>query len=249
MSLSVTPSSQNLSMRDLMKEKRDAMKQMETDVSTGNLSAAQNDLQQVKSIGQEINGGNQQDGVSAVQGAQNTTSTTAANIINDLKDFVQSIVSGSDQNTQAAQQQLQNDFANLLSSNTGADAQPNSITTQSQNTNPLTQNTQGTQGTQKTHHHHHHIDSDGDDMSGGSAVSSSPTITGAQPASTDTSTQNLINSSQNTNPYSAFDTNPITSYDGARQVAMNAYSMLMAYTNTSTGITSGNSSESLNMLL
>jgi len=47
MTLSVNQSSQNLNLRDLIKDRRDANKQMQSDVGSGNLAAAQNDLQQM----------------------------------------------------------------------------------------------------------------------------------------------------------------------------------------------------------
>lgn len=239
MSLSVQQSNQNLNMRDLIKERRDTNKQMQSDIASGNLSAAQNDLRSLQSMQQQIDGlqstsSDSTPALSALSTAPEASQTAALSLVNDLKQFIQSVMSGSDQNTQAAQQQLQNDFASLFTPNTGTTSNLSALGTQGTTTSAPTY----------THHvHAHHNDGDGDDIS--AANTSATSTNGPQ-----TNTQiNSFASSLNVNDnYMGLNSTPVTSIDGARKVAMDAYSMLMQYTNTSTGITSSQSNQ-INMLL
>lgn len=254
MTLSVNQSSQNLNLRDLIKDRRDANKQMQSDVGSGNLAAAQNDLQQMQTIQQQIGSltGTTQDdnttsSISSLSSTDTSSQTTPATLINDLKTFIQSIMSGSDQNTLTAQQQLQNDFTNLLGSSTTANASTDpSLATQatSQQTNPSVGSTGASNGPTKAHHHHHHHnDNDGDNGS----QNTDPLNSSTSSTSSTSATSSLF-SAATASQLDNYNTNPITSIDGARQAALNAYTMLMQYTNTSTGITSSSSSQ-LNMLL
>jgi hypothetical protein len=134
-----------------------------------------------------------------------------------------------------------------LGSSTTANASTDpSLATQatSQQTNPSVGSTGASNGTTKAHHHHHHHnDNDGDNGS----QNTDPLNSSTSSTSSTSATSSLF-SAATASQLDNYNTNPITSIDGARQAALNAYTMLMQYTNTSTGITSSSSSQ-LNMLL